>query len=135
MPVASGYHLASAEELIEKYWPSDRAAAAVLRAAVTPTDTTALASTAITSFVAGLQPASAAARLIAAGVVVSLAGLATVSVPRATSRAQPSFVAEASPIVVGESAFAAEIVGPSRKLALIEGATGELADHSAPNVL
>jgi len=128
-----------AESIAERAWPRDRAALSIIRAAVPPMSTSssgisALQPNPIAAFVSGLQMQSAASRLFAAGITVDLNGVYTVSIPRADASTSPPpvFVGEGAPIPVGQPVVSSGVVGPARKMALIESLTNWLADASAP---
>jgi hypothetical protein len=122
----------SADAILTEAWPRDMHAKAA-SAPITTSGATALAATAIAGFVSGLTPQSAAAKLMAAGIRVSLDGLATVSIQRASTNPLPLFVDEGAPIPVVQPVLAAATLGPAKKLAMIESLTGELADMSTEN--
>jgi hypothetical protein len=117
-------------------WPRDERVVHVIRAAtVGATTSTAgwadtLAGTAVSGFVSGLVPQSAAARLMQEGVRVSLEGYGRVTIPRASTSPEPVFVGEGAPIPVSQGVIANATVGPPCKLALIESLSADLAEHS-----
>jgi hypothetical protein len=55
-------------------------------------------------------------------------GIATVQLPRATGGCGPQWVAEGSPISVGQGVLANPTLGPPKKAALIETMTRELSE-------
>jgi hypothetical protein len=121
----------SAEQIVAEVWPRDMVAKAASNP-ITTGGASALQAQAVAAFVSGLQPQSAAARLMAAGIRVDLDGLGTVSIPRSTSLAVvPVFVDEGAPIPVAQQAISAATLGPVKKLALVEVLTSELDGASA----
>jgi hypothetical protein len=99
-----------ASVIARETWERDRVTPALLTRAVAPADTTTsgwasqLAAKAVAAFISSLAPQSAA-RLIEAGVTVSFDGIATVTLPWATSNPEPTFVAEGGAIPVNQAAI------------------------------
>src|SRR3954465_14926491 len=106
LATARGIHRGSPGDIAKQAWPHDRVCAALIeqRGAATVATTSGsgwtsqLSGNAVVGFVLGLQGVSAASRLFAAAVQVSLEGRNTVTVPRATTNSEPVFVTEGSPI-------------------------------------
>lgn len=124
--------LGAAEAIVTKAWPRDLHA----KAATSPTTTggaAALQPAIVGGFVSGLQPQSAAARLMAAGIRVDLEGNGTVSLPRAATNPLPPFVAEGDPIPAVQPSLTAAVLGPVRKMSFVEVLTDELKDRSTEN--
>lgn len=118
-------------------WREDRTLGTILRAATDPASTggwgSALAGGNLAAdFIAGLAPASAASRLIAAGVTVDLTGISTADLPWPTSNPPVVFVAEGAPIPVGQGVIGGGTVGAVKKMALILTCSGNLASYSTP---
>lgn len=119
-------------------WPDDfRAAGLLLRGAVSPTDTSAaatLAVTAVADFIASLTPNSAAARLIGAGQTASLDGIKTLGYPRRQGgkpAASVAWVREGGAIPVKQSLLEVVQLGPVKKLAVISAITHEIAERAS----
>lgn len=119
-------------------WPHDRALPAVVRAATGPASTTGwgaevAGSRAVAEFIGSLR-ASAAARLITEGKTISLQGLQSVLLPRASTNPAPAWVDEGAPIPAGQGVITNVQLGPAKKLALIEAVTRDLTVHTAESV-
>jgi len=128
----------AAEQICEQAWPHDRTALAITRAATPPMSTASSGVSAILpnvtgAFVSGLQLQSAASRLFAAGLSVDLTDVYTVSIPRADAATSPPpvFIGEGLPIPVGQALIHAGVVGPARKMSLIEALGNWLQEASA----
>lgn len=123
-------------DVVARRWGEDRATLAVLgRAAVEPAKTTGWASeltqTAFRAFLAGLEPLSAAARLIPMGVPARLEGLGAAKYPaRAGPRGNVPWVAESGAIPVAVRELEQVSLGPAKKIALITVHTHELASRA-----
>jgi hypothetical protein len=109
--------------IAREVWERDTVTRALLtRAATAPADTSTsgwasqLAGRAVGAFIASLAPQSAAAQLIEAGVQINLDGIATATVPWATSNPQPAFVSEGGVIPVKQAVLTGAVVGPPSKL-------------------
>jgi hypothetical protein len=122
-----------AERIAKKLWPADTDTQMVLRAAVNPSDTANAASLSINTagdFVASLVPSSAAARLIDAGLRLSLSGINTLSIPRRQGHKPASdikWVSLGSPIPVKQYTLDSVTLGPTCKLPIMVGLSRELA--------
>lgn len=130
-------HRGGAAGVAAQLWPdSHKAAAMLLRGAVSPTDTTsaaAMALSAVGDFIASLAPLSAASRLIAAGVSASLEGIATTKFPKRVggkAAADVAWVREGNAIPVRTYALDDVELGPARKLASISVVTREVVEHT-----
>jgi hypothetical protein len=126
------------EAIVARAWPRDQIARDIVtRASSDPPMGTGMAGirpTATSAFVAGLLLQSAAARLIERGIKVDLDGLASVSIPHAsTATPLPVFIGEGAAIPVAQPQLSNGTVGPTKKMALIEALTDELSEHSLPN--
>jgi len=128
---SAGAGLPAAERLLVKHWPTDVAAAYLVRGASTPaslTNTTALTRTIIADFLAALGPASAGVQLLEKGLQLSFDGNATISLPSFVADINSvSFVQEGAPIPVRQ--FAITTPAPQlvpRKLALMSSLTNEM---------
>jgi len=125
------------EVICQRFWPKDAAThALIVRSVSSPgTSITAgwaaeLAGRSVASFVGSLQN-SAGARLIEAGTVYTMPGVATITLPRASTTPVPQWILEGAPIAVAQAVIAGPQLGPPKKLALIESVTSELADATA----
>ena len=104
-------------------WPTDGAAQALVRAAASPgaaADHPALVATTVRDYL-GALPQSAAARLLAEAMNVSLARDGSLTVPYDATPvdAGAPWVAELAPIPVNQGVTAAVTVGPARTLGVI----------------
>lgn len=114
----------------EKTFPGDRLTQEILiRGATAPlaTGDGAHIGDAVASFMGSLAPMSAAARLMARGLPISLVSYSSVTVPYRTGRAALAWVAEGAPIPVKSYAMGAAKIGPLRKIAGITVHSRELA--------
>jgi hypothetical protein len=128
----------SPENVLEKLFPKDARSMAILtRAATAPATTTTsgwasqLATNDYREFLVGLQPLSAAARLIEMGVYASLGRFQTLLFPQ--RQGLPSilpWVGEAAPIPVSSRVLEQITLGPLKKLATISVLTNELLRRS-----
>jgi hypothetical protein len=124
-------------EVVRELWPEDRATPLILRAAVNPADTSsaaALASVAVSDFVASLTPLSAAARLISAGIKADLDGIAATTIPRrheSKPNADASWIPEGGPIPARQYDLDGVTLGPVRRLAVLSCVTRELAERTS----
>jgi hypothetical protein len=119
-------------------WGEDgKAAAMLLRSAVSPTDTTAaavFARNAISDFISGLHPLTAAARLISAGIPASLDGIDILSFPKRVGSLPASNVAwvrQGNAIPVRQFALNDVDLGPVKKLATISVISREVAERAS----
>jgi hypothetical protein len=125
-----------AEAIAKRLWPNDKATPLLLRAAINPTSTTnasALAVDTAADFVGALAPISAAAKLIALGMRVSLDGINSVSIPRRQGGKPATavgWVTQGAPIPVKQYTLDHATLGPTCKLALLVGVTRELAEYA-----
>ena len=92
-----------------------------------------LAATSVGAFVGSLQE-SAAARLIAAAPRLSLAGVAQLTLPRATSTGVAGWVLEGAAAPAASAVIGGPTLGPAKKLVLIESYTRELGEASPEDV-
>lgn len=129
------------EQIAREFWPRDAASHGfVERAAVSGATTTQsgwasqLVGSAVGAFIGSLQDNSAAAALISAAPRFNMPGYGQIVLPRASSTGTPGWISEADPIPAGAGVIAGPILGPPRKLGLIEAYTGELARRSAEDV-
>lgn len=121
-------------KICQQFWPRDAASLMLIeRSATAPATTTTagwaaeLAAHAIASFVGSLQD-SAAAKLIMAGQRFEMPGVATITLPRASSTGGSSWVLEGAPVPVVQATIAGPQLGPPKKLAIIEAVSREIAD-------
>ncbi|MFC0201470.1 phage major capsid family protein [Paracoccus rhizosphaerae] len=103
-----------------KAFPGDRITQEILlRGATGPLttgDATQISET-VGAFIGGLAPLSAAARLMARGLPISLTSRASVAIPYRTGRAALTWVGEGEAIPVKSYALSASRVGPLKKIA------------------
>ena len=125
--------------LAERLWPNDRAAIALTRAATSPASTTtstwagALSPTATADFVASLTGESAAARLIDAGMRISLDGVNSVNIPHRSTNipaVDTQWIAENGAFPVKQLSLAASTLGPTHKLATSVVLSREMAESA-----
>ena len=126
-----------AAAIAKKLWPTDQVTPLLLRSAVSPTTTTSASALAIDTaidFIGSLAPLSAAARLINAGMRVSLSGINSVTIPRrqgGKAANNVAWIAQGSPIPIKQYVLDEATLGPTCKLALLCGMTNELAQYTA----
>jgi hypothetical protein len=134
----------SAAKIAQLAWPDDLITQSVLtpsvfKAASVPADTATpawaatLAPTMVGDFVASLQPMSAAAKLIDAGIRLSLSGIYALNIPKRNSpkaATDVAWAAEGQPIAVKLYTLNTVALGPTHKLPLIVALTRELAEHA-----
>jgi Phage capsid family len=93
-----------------------------------------LAAVAVGEFISSLAPTSAAAKLIAAGMRLSLAGKQYAKIPRRKDAGAPAtdigWVAENEPIGVYQRQFDSVQLGPPKKLAAMVVCTNEVLSYS-----
>jgi hypothetical protein len=136
---------ASAIDVAQRLYGANSIARSLLvtRAATKPADRTTagwagdLARQAMADFVASLQPLSAAARLIAAGTQVSLAGLDSVVFPRRAGlpNSARSWVGEGSPLPIVSYTLEGALLGPPRKIAFGSAMTRETVTIGGQSVV
>ena len=125
-----------AERVAKTLWPGDSETQMVLRAAVSPTDTTSGAAFALNTavdFIGSLQPLSAAARLINLGLRVSLAGINSVNIPRrqgGKAATDVVWISQGSPIPTKQYTLESVTLGPVCKLPLLVPLTRELVEYA-----
>ena len=129
----------SAAQVAEQSWPNDRAAIALTKAATSPASTTSsgwagvLSPTATADYVGSLIGESAAARLIGAGLRISLDGLNSVLLPH-RSTALPAvdtqWIAENGAFPIKQYTLAASTLGPMHKLATGVVLSREMAESA-----
>lgn len=120
-------------------WPRDEATRILIaRAASTVAQTSQvhwaqeLAAKSVAEFVGALTD-SAGAALLNAAAKYDLAGRIQVSLPKAVSTGAAAWILEGAPIPVPQANLTAPILGPPKKLAIIETITREVAESGAPN--
>jgi hypothetical protein len=123
---------AAAEEILQR----DQVAAAIIaKADQTVGETsghTALATSGVSAYFSALQPYSAAARLIGAGVSMPLAERESVSFPKSSAATLTvGWIGEGLPIPVAENAFDVDEMGPERKFGVLMVVTKELIKRSS----
>jgi hypothetical protein len=131
-------------QIIRSLWGADdQVTGLVLRAAVPPATTTAagwaaaLAVQVVGDFIIGLGPVSAAARLIEAGLRVSLDGVDSVLIPRRIDRpaGDVKWVGQGQPIPARRFTFDNATLGPTKKMGAIVGLSREQVTHSAAEAI
>jgi Phage capsid family len=135
---ASNSNLGYPHEVAERTWAGDRDVAWLTRAATAPTSTTSapgLLRTMLADILTSLGPASAGSTLLSRGISLSFANNgAVLQIPRIVADGGgASFVAEAAPIPVRQFLAGALTLQP-HKFASISPFTGELFQHSIPNI-
>jgi hypothetical protein len=128
-----------AVRISEELWQHDETTHLV-RAATAPADSVTsgwasqLGPNLVGSFVASLQPMSATARLIAAGMQASLDGIASVALPRRQGGGKAvgtiPWIAEGAPTPLRQIALETVQLGPMRRLAAIVAVTREEVEHT-----
>lgn len=129
-------HHGGAAGVAASLYPDHKAAALILRGAVSPADSSsaaALAITAVADFVSSLAPQSAAARLIDAGLKVSLDGLDKLAIPKRAGQPNGgvSWVRPGNAIPARMYSLDDIELGPVKKMAVISVVSHEIA--SRPN--
>jgi len=135
-------HLATSKDgypfdFAQEKWPTDTDAHWLTKAATSPTTTTAapsLLQTLTADFLSSLGPVSAGAALLDHGIKLSFAGNAVIRVPKIIADDDGAgFIAEGSAIPVRQLTAGSTTLEP-RKFATISVFTGELFQHSIPNI-
>ncbi len=125
----------SGDAYVTRAWPSDHLAATIARAAVAPAT---MASSGLPIVVAvdvlpSLAPKSAAVRLFAKSMHVSLDRKSEVIVPRGVADIAPIFVGEGGSMPVIKLSFTSSTIGPTRKILIGTAVTNEL-ESAGPEV-
>jgi Phage capsid family len=134
------------EAFLRAHYGGDDMAGRIIKAATSPATTSgsgwadALVGTGpIADFMASLAPLSAGARIVNAGLRVSLERWNTIALPSRSGAPDPAnlpWVDEASPIPVRQLTFTNATLGPAAKLAVIVVLTRETAERtSAPEII
>lgn len=118
-------------DIVRRSWPNDAGAGLFLKSAVSPTSTSSYPTYSAVKTLAGLAPRSAASRLFSVAQQVDLGGIAQVSIPYAATWPSVGFVAEGAPGPAAQFTTAAITVGPTKKLMVMAGFTGELISATA----
>jgi hypothetical protein len=116
-------------DILERAYPNDHAAALITRAASSPTTTTTgadLLGQLSGSFLSGLAPQSAAARLFAQCVQLDFSGVYQFFIPYASTSPAPVFVGEGLPFPVAQGVLDAAVIGPVHKMLLAVGIVNQL---------
>jgi hypothetical protein len=116
-------------DILERSCSSDHAAGLIVRAASSPTTTATgadLLGHLSGSFLSGLAPQSAAARLFAQCVQLDFSGVYQFSIPLATTSPAPVFVGEGLPFPVAQAVINRVLIGPVCKMLLAVGIVNEL---------
>jgi hypothetical protein len=116
-------------DIVERAHPNDHAAALITRAASSPTTTTTgadLLGQLSGSFLSGLAPQSAAARLFSQCVQLDFSGVYQFSIPYASTSPAPVFVGEGLPFPVAQAVLNRVFIGPVNKMLLAVGIVNEL---------
>jgi hypothetical protein len=137
--VARAGGFGSAADIVRDLFPNDRAALSlVTRTDVVPADISAgvwgatLSGVAVGEFISSLGPMSAAARLIGAGIRLTLSGKQKLSLPRRTTApaTDVEWLGPGEPIGVHQHALEAVELGPPKKLAALLVATSEVLSYT-----
>ena len=115
-----------AEGLLQRTWPHDSVAEMVLKAAVSPTSTSSYPAYTTAKTLPALAPQSAAVRLFASAMQISLDGVASISIPVAATQPQPGFVPEGAAAPLAQFSLSSVTVGPACKLMILSACSGEL---------
>jgi hypothetical protein len=121
-------------EILRANWADDDAAGQILKAASTPLTTSGFAAIQSTRVLPQIAPDCASSKLLAMGAQIDLAGINSVRLPYIgyTGRpAAPMFVAEAAPAPVPNLSTSGAILGPTCKVLILAGISGELQSASA----
>jgi hypothetical protein len=132
--------------IVNRHWPTDAGAQEyfddlTIRSATVPADTTTsgwasqLAPTAVGAFLSGLAPQSAAVRLFERCVKLNFDGVYQYTIPRASTSAEPVFVAELGPMPISQDVVGSVTVGPTKKMLLGAAISGELEAYSAESAV
>jgi len=126
----------SAYRELAKHWPNMTTRAATLPATTTQSGWASQLAGGIkvADVLSDLAPRSAAAILFERGALIDMSGVTIVNIPVPSVTLVPSFIQEGSPIPVGQDTLAATVLGPPRKLVLIQAFTSELSRLSAQPV-
>jgi hypothetical protein len=122
------------EEVLRDNWANDDAAGQILKAASNPLTTTGYAQIQATKVLPQIAPDCASSKLLAMGAQIDLAGINSVKLPYigyAGRPAAPMFVAEGQPAPVPNLSTSAAILGPTCKVLIVAGISGELQSASA----
>lgn len=120
-----------AEAVLQRAWSHDAVAGLMLKAAVSPTSTSSYPTFTTAKTLPALAPQSAAVRLFASAMQVSLDGTATVSIPIPVTQPQPGFIPEGSAAPLAQFSLSSVTVGPACKLLILSAVTGELENAGA----
>jgi hypothetical protein len=137
---AARYTLSQSQIGVENFarglWPDDRVTPSlVARGAVSPTSPASASSLApqiVADFMQALVPQSAGAKLIAAALRLSLAGVNSATIPHRSGLPDPNlvWVAPGAPFPFKQYTLAATVLGPTCKLVLGVTLTRELVEHA-----
>jgi hypothetical protein len=122
------------EEVLRANWADDDAAGRILKAASSPLTTSGFEAIQSTRVLPQIAPDCASSKLLAMGAQIDLAGINSVRLPYIgyTGRpAAPMFVAEAAPAPVPNLSTSGAILGPTCKVLILAGISGELQSASA----
>jgi hypothetical protein len=120
-------------KIVQRNFPNDEAAELIVKAAVSPTSTSAssITPTIVGPFLRALAPASAAARLFARALQLDFAGVYQYTIPYPSAVPVPIFIGEGAPFPMVQATIAKTTVGPTHKILLGSAVTGELESYSA----
>jgi hypothetical protein len=122
------------EEVLRDNWADDDAAGRILKAASGPLGIAGFAAIQSTRVLPQLAPDCASSKLLARGAQIDLGGINSVKLPYIGYTGRPAttmFVAEAQPAPVPNLATSSAILGPTCKVLVIAGVSGELQAASA----
>jgi hypothetical protein len=111
--------------ILRSAW-DDRGAESILRAAISPTDTTDFPPTVGLASLALIAPSSAALRLFETQLHISLGQNSSVRIPNVAVPPVAAFVPELSPGPVLQATLSATTLGPTRKILILATLTEEL---------
>jgi hypothetical protein len=136
MTVTRGMTSADREpwEIIHENWRDDDDAGRIVKAAQSPLATSGFAAIQSTRVLPQLAPDAASSKLLAMGNQFDLTGINSIKLPWIgyTGRpANPMFVAEAEPAPVVNLSTSSAILGPTCKVMILAGVSGELQSGSA----
>lgn len=120
-----------AADIAKSYWGEDSGAAAIVKAAVSPTGTGDFPAWQATRVLPSLAPSSAATRLFGMALRVSLENIATTKLSYSLAPPVALFVAEGGPAPHLQGSFQSVTLGPTKKLLALASVTGEIESMAA----
>ncbi len=117
----------SASAILKQAWPGDARAAAITKAATSPTTTTQFVPQDVVASFRSLAPGSAAASLFALSNILSMRGLLTIRIPYVANLPPVAmFIGEGLPAPIQQFSLASSTLGPTKKMLLMAAVSGEL---------